>query len=373
MLRIGIDGRPFQGKQAGTGRYIAQLCMVLDHLLPDAQFFIYSNRPIVMPVNSGRWLHVNDPCWLMRRLPATLWYLERTSALIRRDAIDVFWGAANFLPNRINSHVKTILTVLDLVPQLFAQTMGLKHRLVHKLYFDASFAKAHRLVTISRGTKLRLMQSYGRKVDEIIYPCVNENFKRPDDRAIEQVRVKFGLQQAFFLTVATLEPRKNLMVVLQAMIRLKGKGLDLPALVLVGQVGWKTEALFETIKQAQLAGVCVVQTAFVPDEDLPALYGASTAFVFPSIYEGFGMPVLEALHCGARVLASDTPEIREAGGDSATYFEPTVEGIVSALEALLQPDTHDKSDMHPSLGSLAHASTWEREGLKLARLIKSLT
>jgi glycosyltransferase involved in cell wall biosynthesis len=97
------------------------------------------------------------------------------------------------------------------------------------------------------------------------------------------------------------------------------------------------------------------------------------AFIFPSLYEGFGMPVLEALHCGARVLASDTPEIREAGGDGVTYFEPTVEGIVNALEALLQPATQVKPDLHPSLGRLAHASTWEQEGLKLAELIRSLT
>jgi glycosyltransferase involved in cell wall biosynthesis len=347
--------------------------MVLDRLLPDAQFFIYSNRPIAMPVMSKRWLHVNDPSPLMRRLPAAFWYLERAGSLIRRDAIDVFWGAANFLPRHISCHVKTILTVLDMVPDLYPETIGLKHRLVYKTYFPLSFRKADRLVAISKGTKGRLLEQYGRVIDEVIYPCVSEHFTRPDSQVMERVRVKYGLQQAFFLAVATLEPRKNLMVILQAMIRLKDKGLDLPALVLVGQVGWKTDALFEAIKQAQLAGVRVVQTGFVPDEDLPALYGASTAFVFPSIYEGFGMPVLEALHCGSRVLASDTPEIREAGGDSATYFEPTVEGIVSALEALLQPDTHDKPDIHPSLGSLAHASTWEREGLKLARLIKSLT
>jgi glycosyltransferase involved in cell wall biosynthesis len=347
--------------------------MVLDHLMPDAQFFVYSNRPIVMPVSSERWSHINDPSLLMRRLPGTLWYLERASALVRRDAIDVFWGTANFLPRRLNDHARTILTVLDLVPQLFAQTIGLKHRLVHKLYFGASLSKANCVVTISQGTKRRLVQRYGQDITEVIYPCVNERFKRQHDSAIERVRVKYGLKQTFLLTVATLEPRKNLIAVLQAMSYLIGKGLDMPALVLVGQIGWKNKALFETINQAQSAGIRVVQTGFVPDEDLPALYGAAMAFIFPSLYEGFGMPVLEALHCGARVLASDTPEIREAGGDGVTYFEPTVEGIVNALEALLQPATQVKPDLHPSLGRLAHASTWEQEGLKLAELIRSLT
>lgn len=373
MLRIGIDGRAFQGKPAGTGRYAAELCMVLDRLLPDAQFFVYSNRPIAMPVRNERWFHVKDSSSPMRRLPATLWYLQRASTLIKRDAIDIFWGVANLLPNRINGDYKTILTVHDLVPELFPQTIGLKHRVVYKLYFEASVRKADRLMTISQGTKRRFTELYGGSVDEVIYPCASELFKRPSIDEVAQVRIKYGLQQSFFLAVATLEPRKKLVVVLQAMILLKAKGLDVPALVLVGQVGWKTDALFETIKQAQSANVRVVQTGFVPDEDLPALYGAATAFIFPSIYEGFGMPVLEALQCGARVLASDTPEIREAGGESVTYFEPTVAAVAIALEALLQTDTHANPPLDCLTDPLSHVSTWEKEGFKLARLIKSLT
>jgi glycosyltransferase involved in cell wall biosynthesis len=372
MLRVGIDGRPFQGPLAGTGRYVRELCVALDRLLPDAQFFIYSNRPISMPVMSKRWLHVNDPSPLMRRLPAAFWYLERAGALIRRDAIDVFWGAANFLPRRIRGHVRTILTVLDMVPDLYPETIGLKHRLVYKMYFPLSFRKADRLIAISKGTKDRFLEQYGRIIDEIIYPCVSEHFKRPDSHVLERVRIKYELQKSFFLAVATLEPRKNLTAVLQAMIYLKGKGLSLPTLVLVGQVGWKTEALFKMIKQAQMVGVCVVQTGFVPDEDLPALYSASSAFIFPSVYEGFGMPVLEALQCGAIVLASDTPEIREAGGKSAIYFEPTAEGIALALETFLTSYTKEVTAFRHQDKPFSHGSTWEKEGMKLVSLIKLL-
>jgi glycosyltransferase involved in cell wall biosynthesis len=371
MLRIGIDGRPFLGKRAGTGRYVAELCLILDRLLPEARFFVYSNSPIAMPVTNDRWVQVDEPTALFKRLPNAVWYLHRCATLIKRDEIDVFWGAANFLPCRLDGRTRTILTVLDLVPALFPQTIGLKHRLAYQMHFAPSVRKADRLVTISHGTKTRLLEMFGCCADAVVTPCVNNQFSRPDSRVIDAVKAKYGLRTPFLLTVATLQPRKNLTALLQAMMSLKDKGLDLPSIALVGQAGWRNAALLRVIENAKSAGIDVIRTGFVPDADLPALYAASKAFVFPSIYEGFGMPVVEALRCGAVVLASDTPEIREAGGDQAIYFEPTVTGISIALEAFLRESQSDQGRCKIKLHNSYH-STWEAEGQKLADLISAL-
>lgn len=376
MVRIGIDGRPFQGSLAGTGRYISELCAILDSELRQAEFFVYSNRPIRLPVMSDRWHHVDDSRTVFSRLPASVWYLERVSHLAKKDSIDVFWGGANFLPMHLPHRCQTVLTVHDVVGTLYTETLGVNHRLVYKLFFRRGLRQADRLVTNSIGTADRLHKYYGVKTDEVVFPCARANFVAPSVKTMSDVRLRYGLTDPYLLSVSTIEPRKNLESMLQALIELTRDGLQLPIVALVGQVGWKTSPILKKIEDAKSSGIRIVQLGYVPDEDLPALYGACSAFVFPSIYEGFGMPVLEALKCGAHVLASDIPEIREAGGDHATYFEPTVQGIKQALVQFLESDVylHPARNLDPErLSRIAqHGSTWKQEGRKLANVIQSL-
>lgn len=272
---------------------------------------------------------------------------------------------------------KSVLTVLDLVPALYPETIGLKHWLAYKLYFLQSLRQADKLVTISQGSRNRLQKVFGRLADEVVFPGIGQQFRVPSAEQVKRVRDRYRLEGPYLLAVATLEPRKNLEALLQVLIQLKqGSQVNVPDLALVGQVGWKADRILRTVRDARSAGIRIVQTGYVSDEDLPALYGASSAFVFPSIYEGFGMPVLEALKCGTYVLASNVPEIREAGGDHATYFDPTVQAIKQALEQFFQSDTYLQPDrkLDPERFALiaSHGSTWQEEGKKLAAVIRSL-
>ena len=372
MFRIGIDGRPFQGNLAGTGRYGQELCRVLSEEFPGAQFFVYSNKPITMPVADLRWSHRKDHSKLWSQLPASLWYLERVGTLARHDKLDLFWGGANFLPRGVQGQCRSVVTVLDVVPVLFPETMSWRHRLVHRAYFDRTLREADRLVTISKGSAHRIEQIWGRKPDEIIYPCTADVFVPPAASDVERVKRHYGLERPYLLTVATLEPRKNLSLLLQALLVLKANGLVVSDLCLVGQVGWKSGSLQKIINQATLVGIRIVQTGFVPNKDLPALYAASRAFVFASVYEGFGMPVLEAVRCGARVFATDLPEIREAGGSQATYFEPTVDGIANALREFFAEDYALENFLPRANPGEGHDTSWQTEGRKLAMTMKSL-
>lgn len=372
MLRIGIDGRPFQGNAAGTGRYGRELCKVLSEEFPEAQFFVYSNRPITMPVVNQRWVHRCDHSSFWSGLPASFWYLERVRTLVHQDKLDLFWGGANLLPRGVQSHCPCVVTVLDVVPALFPETMTWKHRLVHEVYFDRTLKQADCLVTISNGSAHRIEQIFGRKPDEIVYPCVSNLFMPPIAREVDRVRQHYGLERSFLLAVATLEPRKNLPVLLQALINLRSSGVAVPDICLVGQAGWRTSMLRDMIDQAGKAGIRIVQTGFVPDDDLPALYAASSAFLFTSVYEGFGMPVLEAINCGARVFAADVPEIREAGSDRATYFEPTLEGITKVLGDFLTQEVLEPQKIQVVNTESRHDSSWKEEGRKLAVVLKSM-
>lgn len=372
MLRIGIDGRPFQGNPAGTGRYGRELCRVLSEEFPGAQFFVYSHKAITMPVVDRRWIHRREQSPFWARLPASIWHFERVGSLARHDELDLFWGGANLLPRGIEGQCPSVVTVLDVVPALFPETMSWRHRLVHKAYFDRTMRVADRLVTISSGSAERLEQMFGRKPDAVIYPCASNLFKPPNLTDMDRVKKHYGLERPYLLAVATLEPRKNLPTLLQALINLRASGAAVPDLCLVGQVGWKTHSLQSMIEQAAKVGIKIVRTGFVPDEDLPALYAASRAFVFASVYEGFGMPVLEAINCGARVFATNTPEIAEAGADRATYFEPTAEGIVKVLGDFLAQDTSHEPSWSTVATDSELGSSWETEGRKLAVMMKSL-
>ena len=374
---IGIDGRALYGAAAGTGRYVTELCKVLDQALPEVRFQVYGNKPLQMPVSNERWQWRQEPSRLWRALPASFWFFLRAGRLASHDGIDVFWGCANFLPPGLSPRVKTVLTVYDLVFHLFPQTMGIRHRWVYRLFFRRGLAVRDKLSVISQGTADRLHQHFGVQADAVVRPAVSERFAPPAAATLQATRAQLGLPADYWLSVSTLEPRKNLAALLQAMLELRQDTTQpLPCLVLAGQRGWRQRRLERWLQRCRAAGLQVMTLGYVRDEDLPALYAGAQAVLMPSLYEGFGMPVLEALACGARVLTSDTPETREAGGDLALYVPADVAGIRRGLKDLLQTRaegarTHSLAASSPAT-TAAKRWSWSDEGRKLADLIRSL-
>lgn len=368
-MLIGIDGRPFYGVHAGTGRYVTELCRVLDSALPEANFLVYGNRTLNLPVSNGRWRQRGDDSAVGSRMPSALWYFLRAGRLARQDGVDVFWGAANFLPLGLGRKIPAILTVYDFVYRLFPQTLNLSHRLVYQLFFNKGLHRAQIIIAISQGTSDRLSELRGRAADLVIRPRVAAHFYPPGPEAVHAARDHYGIDFPYFLSVSTLEPRKNLEALIEAFLQLRAAG-ELPdaGLVLVGQQGWKDRRLLDALARAKALGVRIVQTGYVPDDWLPALYAGAIAVVMPSLYEGFGMPVLEAKCCNARVVTSDSPEIREAGGVGPVYIQPTVEGIKQGLRlAAMTPSGDFAPDREVDRGA-----SWAEEGEKLVNAIRSL-
>ena len=369
-MLIGIDGRPLYGSHGGTGRYISELCRVLDTAIPEANFLVYCNYPLKLPVSNGRWRQRGHNSVIASHIPLSLWYFLRAGMLAKQDGVDVFWGTANFLPLGLDEGIPTILTVHDLVYRLFPQTLNLKHRLAYRFFFNHGLHRAQIIVTNSNGTSNRLSELYGRYADLVIRPRVAANFHPPQPEAIVAAREHYGIDFPYFLSVATLEPRKNLVALIEAYLELRVAGkLPETGLVLVGQQGWKQRRLIHALTRAKSLGARIVLTGYVPDEWLPALYAGSAAVVTPSLYEGFGMPVLEAKCCGARVVASDVPEIREAGGPGPIYIEPSVEGI---KQGLLKAERFSATDTAEVNLNFDRGISWEEEGIKLVNAIRSL-
>lgn len=334
LIKIGIDGRTLQGNRSGVGRYVFELCRELDGLIDDAVFFVYSQKPVEMPIESKRWIARVDPFFASKYMKPILWLKMRCGALCDQDELDVFWGTASFLP-RLRSSVKTVVTIHDLVFKLHPETMPSGNLWAHYLFFTNDLQRANICLSNSEGTAQRLRDYFNYDVEKIVMPAISKIFYPRSSLEVNQCLNKYNIKSRYILAVATWNPRKNIETLIQAFLLLKSQGiLETHQLLLVGERGWKDSHIQHLVQQDRSSSV--ITLGFVPDDLMPCLYTGADVFVYPSIYEGFGIPVIEALACGTTVIASDIPEIREAGGSSPIYVEPTLQGIQNGLLEFVQ-------------------------------------
>ncbi|MGD0288882.1 MAG: glycosyltransferase family 1 protein [Candidatus Binataceae bacterium] len=332
-VRIGIDGRAFMGRTTGVGRYVTELCKHLDELLPNARFFVYAPCPITLPISSDRWLSRVDRSWMARRLNRGLWLVLSAGHFCRLDDLDVFWGAVTLLP-KLAPKIRAVTTVYDLNHIVVPRSMRARDLWARRLLFGRSLARADAILAISAGTCARLRATYGYCAAVSVPPGVSSEFAAQSSEAVALCLRKYNVNPPYLLAVGTREPRKNFELLVNEFVQMKKKGLVREhSLVLAGGKGWKDKGLRQLLASSAPLGVYCLD--YVDQQDMPALYTGAGALVFPSLYEGFGMPLLEARACGTRVIATDTPELREAGGTGAIYIEPTPNGIRDGISSAI--------------------------------------
>ena len=322
-----------------------------------------------------------------RRLVAAL--IKRLDKLSREIYIksfpefDVYHAPFFTIPSSILSmkRVGSVLTVYDLIPvkfpELFGAGTGQQHRRNLEFLRHKGFA-----VCISENTKSDLCECIGVPEDRVFTAPLAADparfYKCDNVDRLQRVRRTYNLhgENPYILSVATIEPRKNIAHTVTAFARLveqeKIKDIDL---VLVGAIGWKTSAVFDAIKMAnKRIGKRIYLTGFVDDDDLAALYSGAMTFVYPSLYEGFGLPPLEAMACGLPVITSNNSSLPEVVGDAGVLVDPQDEdGLCQALfDVCNKPDLRTKL----ALRAIERASmfSWDRfakQNLNVYRLAAS--
>jgi len=324
---IGVDVTCFGGLDAGVSRYLREMLSGM-MAAGDDEYVFYSPMPVAIPLPPGRW-RAHFRTGQLPLLPGR-WARSEYPRLIAADRLDVFWGQNALLPlGHARSSLVTrpsslnicsrVLTVHDLASLVYPRTLYLRNRFSWKRNIRASLRVADAVVAVSSATARLLRELLGVPAGRItVIPEGCSNRLRPVDRARARTHVKqeFGLPDKFILTVGTLEPRKDHATLLAA-LRLRP---ELPMLAVVGAVGWKSRGILRAVRQAEARG----QVRFlgrVNDDQLARLYGAAALTVYPSLYEGFGLPVVEAMACGCPVLCSWSSSLPEVGGTAARYFE----------------------------------------------------
>jgi glycosyltransferase involved in cell wall biosynthesis len=201
---------------------------------------------------------------------------------------------------------------------------------------------------------------------DVVAPGVTADYRPLPAAEVEAFRRRHALDGPFFLHVGTLQPRKNIPVLLDALARL---GRPDAPLALVGGKGWLYDEIFERVRALGLVDR-VRFAGYVDDAELPLWYNAAAALIFPSLYEGFGLPIVEALACGAPVIAADTSSLPEAGGTAALYFDPHDPDALAARLATVLDDGALRRRLRQAGPAQAARFSWERAGREMAAVYR---
>ncbi len=360
---IGFDATPLQiALHSGVGHYTAELITALIDRADGRRYALLANRTLNGATPGGSLGQVgqrfpNRSAWMQLLLPRDL-------AALRPDVCHFTNSIAP-----LHAPCPIVVTLHDMSLFVHAQLHPVKSRLVVRSIIPAVARRAAAIITVSHHAKREIVAGLNIPPEKVhvVYEAAAPQYHAIADAAeLDRVRRRYGLHKPFVLYVGTIEPRKNLTRLVTAFAQVQRQYPDLE-LILVGQLGWQYRSLLKAIEDLQL-GSAVRRVGYVPDADLPALYNLARVLAFPSLYEGFGLPVIEAMACGTPVLTSNGSSLAEIAAGASCLIDPlNVNAIASGL---LRLGTDD--DLHARLrvAGLARAAqfSWQRAAAETVRV-----
>ncbi|CAN5202113.1 glycosyltransferase family 1 protein [soil metagenome] len=337
-MKIGIDANEANvSNKVGISEYVYQLLLEFNNLADSqVKFDIYlkDNPRHDFPKSSGDWEYkVFGPkkMWTQFALPARLFF--------KGNKPDVFFSPGHYAPRF--APVPSVISIMDLAFFHFPEYFTKKDLAQLKSWTGYSVKKAQAILTISAATKDDIIKLYGISEAKIhvIYPGIKQTVSlTPHIYPMQELQSKYGINKEYILFAGTLQPRKNIVRLIEAFSQLlqKNKYKDSQLqLVIVGKKGWQYESILDAPKKYNVEDR-VKFLNFIPDEELTLLYQNAICFAWPSLYEGFGLPILEAMKMNCPVITSNVSSMPEAGGDAALYVDPKdVNDITEKLDQVV--------------------------------------
>lgn len=370
-MKIGIDARAVSHRYTGVANHILNVLTILGEIDLENEYFLYSNRDFSMPVESDRWHKCVGQG--MTTCNGTLWVTVSLHRILERDNIDVLWCPMQVTPLR--KTCRTVITIYDFVWHFFPETMSGSNLLISRLLIPRSIRRADRIACISKATANDLATLFSADAFKAeVVPLAADNYRPLEkETGTAYVAQKYGLQNKYILNIGTIEPRKNVTKLLKAFRLLRSHHTTDYCLLIAGGSGWRNSSVYSTYRECGFTDDEVKFLGYVPDEDMPYLYAGAELFVFPSLYEGFGLPPLEAMACGCPVITSNVSSLPEVVGDAGLMVAPKdTEELAEAMTRVLN-DEGLRRQM--SLRGLEQSRqfSWEKAACQMLDIFRNVT
>jgi glycosyltransferase involved in cell wall biosynthesis len=358
-IRVGINASKYFGINTGVGRYTSNLCNTISKCKDGNDYYFY------LP---GR----NSTCWndkievqleeqgifLQNNTLRILWEQILLPIKINKDMLDLFHYTDHAM-SLVQRRHPVVITVHDIAYIRFPDLLNKTRQVYKKYILSLSVKRADVIIADSHSTKLDIIEFF--KVDEkkikVIHLGVESRF-RPINN-VERYRTRNNLPSKMILNIGTLEPRKNVVTLVKAFKRLQERGHKDYVLTIAGEKGWLYEKIFEEIESSGMEKSIRI-LGVVRDEDLPLLYNCADLFVYPSLYEGFGLPPLEAMACGVPIITSNTSSLPEVVGNAGIMVDPNdIESLSDEMYRVLE-DEELKHRMSRDGLKRSKMFTWEK-------------
>jgi glycosyltransferase involved in cell wall biosynthesis len=336
--RVALNAQLLSGQQsyraAGIHRYI---CSLIEHLPDaDARFaytaFTSNTTPTLHPSIAVQHTSLKTE----RPFTRIFWEQMIQPFVLSRSGAELVHCMAFVAP--LVAATPSVITIHDLSFRRAPERFRGPHRAYLNIFTQLSCQRAKRLIAVSKFTKQEVMDVYGVPADKIdvVYSGVDAWFAPPIPEAVAAFRELRGLPEKFILYVGTIEPRKNLSTLIRAYAKLRPNGVKL---ICAGGRGWMYEDVFQTVEELRVSRD-VIFPGYVAENDLPMWYAAAKVFVYPSTYEGFGLPVIEAMACGTPTITTHASSLPEAAGDAGLLVPPDdADALSDALARVLDSDS----------------------------------
>lgn len=367
-MRIGIDARSLQGTELGIGRYLANLIKYYPQLDKANEYVLYFDREVRSRIPAGMAAKVlrfpgikHSAAWVNIRLPIEL----------SINKIDLFHSPFYGLP--FIKICPMIFTVHDIIFEVHPEWYPPAKRMFLQLFSRWASRSARKIIAVSEHSKRDFIERYS--VDEgrieVIYEAADGIFRQVSDNdKMSVVKQRYNIKKEFVLCVGAINRRKNVTRLLEAFRKLKKSNLDMQ-LVLVGRIFWPFADLKRMIDELDLMHD-VIHLENIPDEDLLYLYNAAEAMVYPSLYEGFGLPLVEAMACGTPIIASNATSIPEVVGDAGVLFDPNSVDDIAEKMAIVLKDPRARSEMSGKSLERSKRFSWQEAAQRTISLYNSV-
>lgn len=295
------------------------------------------------------------------------------------DIVTLSTANVFFFPNFVSSPLllgsKSVAVIYDLSFELHPQFVAKGNREHLSKLVKATVARTDHIVVISGNTKKEVTQYYAvpPKKITVVNPAVDhKHFYPRKEQEIAQTKREYGITKNYILFTSTIEPRKNVQGLLKAYRKLDESLRNMYSLVLAGKKGWLSESIDVMLQEMIGQGYNIITTGYVDEEDLPGLYSGSSVFVYPSFYEGFGMPPLEAMACGVPVIVANNSSLPEVVGEAGILVDAKNDQEISNAITKVLTDVSIAKNMQEKSLRRAQQFNWDKSGKKLADIFRHL-